>query len=56
MLKMPDTKNISTQWKDITYYDISENLKKRIVITKDEFENMVGDTFEDSSNKRLQWN
>lgn len=46
MLKMPTKKNISTQWKDIEYYDISENKKDRIVITKEEFEKMVGDTFE----------
>ena len=46
MLKMPDNKNISPQWKDIVYYDIFDNSKKRIVITRDEFEKMVGDKFE----------
>lgn len=44
MIKMPNRKNSSTQWRD-------KNIKKRIVITKDEFERGVGrDTFETSAN------
>jgi len=45
MLKMPKTDHILTEWKDIEYFDIP-NGKKKVVITKDEFEQMVGDTFE----------
>lgn len=45
MLEMPRTDNISTEWKDIVYYDITRN-KEKVVITKNEFEKMVGDTFE----------
>jgi len=45
MLKIQSANNISTEWKDIKYYDICKN-KELITITKGEFENMVNDTFE----------
>lgn len=45
MLRMPKTDRISTEWKDIHYYDVHDN-KLRKTITRDEFEKMVGDTFE----------
>lgn len=45
MIKTPAKGYITTKWKDIEYYDIPDNKTKK-KITKEEFERLIGDTFE----------